>query len=143
MTGPALRIPSLACATLLALGGCAVPTTAAFDARMAGFVGRPEAEVVAALGVPVRTYEAGGLRFLQYESRRLVSYPGAYPYAGWRYGGFGAFPVVESRECDLTFTLRNDLVQGFTRRGGDCRALPPTVGEAAPAARGGAGGAPG
>ena len=135
---PMPRMPpaclSLAAAALLALGGCTLPSTAGFDSRMAALVGRPEAEVVAALGVPVRTYDAGGQRFLQYEDRRIVSYPGSYPLGGYplgpyRYGylgGFGGFPPsIESRECSLTIALRNGRVEGFTRRGDDCRALPP------------------
>ena len=147
---PTMNLPSswtcrfVCCAALLAsLCGCAVPTTAAFDARVAGLIGRPEAEIVAQLGVPVRTHEAGGQRFLQYESRRLVGYPGAYPpgfgfgYGGYRYGGYGgfggfggygAFPTVESRECDLTIAFRDGRAEGFSRRGSDCRALLPTVG---------------
>jgi hypothetical protein len=132
MLSLSLKFCLLACGTLLMLGGCAVPTTAAFDARMSGLIGRPEADVVAALGVPVRTHEAGGQRFLQYESRRLVTYPGSYPFGPYRYGyygGFGGFPPsVETRECDLTFALRNGRVEGFTRRGNDCRTVPPSVG---------------
>lgn len=137
MTRPAL-LPRLATGlALLALGGCAFQTEAGFDARMSSLVGRPEAELVASLGVPVRTYDVGAQRFLQYESRRLVTYPGSYPFGGYRYGGyrygyfggFGGFPpTVESRECDLTFALRNGRVEGFTRRGSDCRAVPPNLG---------------
>jgi hypothetical protein len=132
MPSRSLKLRLLACGTLFLLGGCAVPTTAAFDARMSGLIGHPEAEVVAALGVPVRTHEAGGQRFLQYESRRLVTCPGSYPFGPYRYGyygGFGGFPPsVEALECDLTFVLRNGRVEGFTRCGNDCRSVPPSVG---------------
>jgi hypothetical protein len=118
--------------TAIPLFGCALPTREAFEARMAAFVGRPEGELVMALGVPARTYEADGRRFLQYESRRAVpylypAYP-AYPGFGWhRFGGFGygpsAYPVYETRACDVTFVLRAGRVEGFTDRGDDCRAV--------------------
>ena len=45
------------------------------------------------------------------------------------YGGFGGFPpTIETRECDLTITLTQGRMQGYMRRGNDCRALPPDVG---------------
>ena len=143
MVRPLARLAPVLCAAALALGACTTPTAEGFDARMSSLIGRPEAELVAALGVPVRTHETGGQRFLQYESRRLLTYPGfapypygpysfgSYPFGGYRYGygGFGGIPPsVESRECDLTFALRNGRVEGFTRRGNDCRALPPNIG---------------
>jgi hypothetical protein len=129
---------------ILALGiltGCARATPEAFNTRMASLVGRSEADLVAALGVPERTYEAEGRRFLQYEDRRLVSYPGAAFY-GPGYGGFGgrrfgsAFngyysggfaPMVETRACDVTFELRAGRVAGFTARGNDCVATAPVA----------------
>jgi hypothetical protein len=96
---------------------------------MAAFVGRPEGELVTVLGVPVRTYEADGRRFLQYESRRAVPYlyP-AYSAYGWRrFGGFGFgpsyYPIYETRACDVTFILRGGRVEGFTARGDDCLAV--------------------
>lgn len=133
------------------LTGCARATPEAFNARMASFVGRPEADLVATLGVPARTHEADGRRFLQYEDRRLVTYPGdpfyGAGYGGFGYGGFGrrrigsAFggyygsgfgPVVETRACDVTFELRAGRVAGFAARGNDCVAPAPV---AAPAVR--------
>lgn len=125
------------------LAGCAGATPEAFHARMASLVGRSEADLVATLGVPERTYDADGRRFLQYEDRRLVSYPSAPfygpAYGGLGYGGFagrrfgsafggyygGAFaPTVETRACDVTFELRAEQVVGFTARGNDCVATP-------------------
>ena len=107
--------------TRLLLAALAAPTLSAcatregFDARQASFIGRSEAELVATLGVPARTHNAEGRRFLQYEDRRVVSYVGS-PYSGFGYGfgqrgfsgvglGVGAAygPVVEIRACDLTF----------------------------------------
>ena len=133
--------------TLGILTGCAGATPEYFNARMASFVGRSEADLVATLGVPARTHEAEGRRFLQYEDRRIVTYPGdPFIGAGFGYGGFrgrrlapgfggyygGGFgPVVETRACDVTFELRAGRVTGFAARGNDCVAPAPA---AAPAA---------
>lgn len=133
-----LRCGALAAAILaLGLSACAVPTREAFDAQMASFIGRTEAELVSALGVPGRVHEAGGLRFLEYERRRLVGTP-AGPVGfgrfggpfGWGYGpgygygyGYGG-TYINTRECETTFTIRDGRVASFSRRGNDCRAYP-------------------
>jgi hypothetical protein len=107
-------------AGMLCLAGCVVPTQAAFDAQMNAFLGRPEVEVIVALGVPTRSTEAGGLRFIEYERRRVVGWPGRNLYWGSFYSG----DYVETRECRLTFTLRDGRVVHFDSRGNDCAALP-------------------
>lgn len=124
MRTPRRRVAALALPLLLAAGGCATGPT--LDQRLATFVGRPEADVVAALGVPVRTYEAGGRKFLQFESRRSVAVaepPGYYggPW-GWRRGYYWAPPpqTYAVVGCDVTFALRDGLVEGFTFRGDGC-----------------------
>lgn len=137
--------PLLACLAAFALASCARLTPEAYNARMAGFVGRSEAELVTALGVPARTHEVEGRRFLQYEERSIVTYPGdgfyGPGYGAFGYGGFGrrrfgpAFghygggfgPVIETRACDVTFELRGGRVAGFVARGNDCVALAPSA----------------
>ena len=126
----------LLAAALAALSLSACATREAFDQRQATFVGRSEAELVSALGVPARTYDTEGRRFLQYEDRRIVSYPGSvgfgyggyygrrFGYAG--FGGVGGFgPTIETRACDLTFELRGGRVVGFNARGDSCVATEP------------------
>jgi hypothetical protein len=107
---------------LLLLAGCAAGP--GIEARLAPFVGRTEAELVAGLGVPNRTYDVEGLRFLQYEERRQVLHQ-LDPYWGRPYGRFAplplAAPVLLTRSCDVTFTLRQGRVEGFAIRGDDCR----------------------
>lgn len=130
--------PLLAALAALSLTACA--TREGFEARQAALVGRSEAELVATLGVPARTYDVEGRRFLQYEDRRLVSTGGAYPFAGFGYGlgrrgfgyglglGFGTgYPLVETRGCDTTFELRGGRVVGFAARGNACVATPPAA----------------
>ena len=130
---------SLLAMSLAALLLSACATRAGFDARQAALVGLSEAELVATLGVPVRTYDAEGRRFLQYEDQRVVSAGGlSGPYGGFGYGGFGrrglayagtSFgPVVETLECNTTFELRGGRVVGFNARGNACLAPEPRSG---------------
>ncbi|MBC9175674.1 hypothetical protein [Pseudoroseomonas ludipueritiae] len=106
------RLPlSAASVLLLVLSGCA--TRAGFESRLAPYVGRSEGELVAALGVPVRVYQAGSRRFLQYERRKVVG----EALGGWGWaGGYN----VQTYSCDVTFEVADNVVHGFTSRGNDC-----------------------
>ena len=96
------------------------------DQRLSTFVNQSEGDLVAALGVPVRTYETEGRRFLQFERRRTVPYasPGYYhPYYGPfgpRFGYMPGPPVYGVVGCDITFALRGGRVENFTYRGEGC-----------------------
>src|SRR3954466_2315629 len=81
-------LPLAVCLAAFSLTSCTRLTPQAFNARMAGFIGHSEADLVARLGGPMRTYEVEGRRFLQYEDRRIVTYPGDVLY-GPSYGGIG------------------------------------------------------
>lgn len=109
-------------AMLLLLAGCA--TGPGIEARLAPFIGQTEAALVAGLGVPTRTHEVDGLRFLQYEEHRQVLLP-AETFWDRPHGRFGpmplAGPVLLTRSCDVTFTLRTGRVEGYAIRGNDCR----------------------
>jgi len=106
------------------LAACAQGPT--LNERLSTFVNRSEGDLVAELGVPVRTYEADGRRFLQYEQRRTVAIaePGLYrPYFGpWgpRWGYAPAPPSYALVGCDITFALRGGRVESFTFRGSGC-----------------------
>lgn len=100
----------------------------AFDrpAFLASFVGQPEAEVVRRLGVPARTYEAGGRKFLAYSERRIDVLPtgpffGGAGFIGAGYGYYGAFPqqVIE-RGCETTFEVGDGRVLTWSLRGSLC-----------------------
>jgi hypothetical protein len=107
---------------LLLLAGCA--TGPSLETRLAATIGQSELQVVETFGVPNRTYDTGGLRFLQYEERRQVLHQ-LNPYWGYPYGRFAPYslggPVLLTRSCDITFTLKDSRVQSFTTRGDDCR----------------------
>lgn len=117
---------------MLVLAGCAYDP-AVRTARLQPFIGQPVEVLVANLGVPTRTYEAGGIQFLAYTERRvdyLPATPGYYgpgfgspygPYGGYGGYGFGGLPpqVVES-VCETTFQIYQNRVLSFSFRGNAC-----------------------
>src|SRR4051794_25638145 len=61
-----------------------------YEARrqyLSQFVGRPESDLVLALGVPNRSYETGGIKYLAFDDRRGEFVPGTPvywpPFLGW------------------------------------------------------------
>ena len=142
MTRPRrLAAPLLA---LALLAGCAAsPGPEDFDRRMSAYVGRPEADLVAGLGVPSRTYEAEGRRLLAFEFTSTAASPAIVPGLGLGlgfggggfgrgggvgvgtglglgFGGYGAAPVAT---CSVTFELREGRVSSFERRGEGCASV--------------------
>ncbi len=91
-------------ALILALPACGPDLGTARRAFVASLVGRPEASAVQALGIPDRTYEAGGVEFLAYDERRLAAIPG-----GTFVGG-----------CETTLAVTDGRVQSWTMRGNLC-----------------------
>ncbi len=115
-------------ASALALAGCA-NGIAQREAELAPLVGQPESAVVQRLGVPTRTYETGGEKFLAYNQSRLDYEPGFGPYYGGFYGrgfygggfyGGGFPPEIIQRDCETTFELANGAVKSFALRGNSC-----------------------
>jgi hypothetical protein len=110
----------LACGVL---AGCTPPPP--LEARLQPWIGRAEADLVAAFGVPARTYLTDGLKFLQFEERRTQIVPVADPFYQpfGRFGPLGpvTFPATVVIGCDLTFALRQGVVESFTFRGAGCR----------------------
>lgn len=114
------------------LAGCASASPEEFDRRMAGYVGRPEADLIAGLGVPQRTYDGDGRRLLHYDLSRPSRSPAIWPSiglgvgsGGWGRGvgvgtgvglGFGGYGGgIEP--CAVVFETRDGQVQGFNRNG--------------------------
>jgi hypothetical protein len=131
-------IPMLAALALL--GACGTPQTPqVFDQRMTSYVGKSEAELVAGLGVPTRTYEADGRRLLQWDFLQPSTAPAVYPSIGLGFGSFGfgrgggsgvglgtglGFGPLggggTARPCSVVFETRGGTVQGFNRNGSGC-----------------------
>lgn len=108
----------------LVLGACTVGPT--LSQRLSTFIGRSEGELVAELGVPVRSYETEGRLFLQFERRSTiaVAQPDPFFYGGyggpWRYRPWLNSPAYAEIQCDITFALRSQRVESFTLNGQGC-----------------------
>lgn len=113
-------------ALALSLGACA--TQEGFRQRLQPLVGRSEADLVRELGVPTAIHEAGGIRFLQYESARTITWPGSPPrlVTYERRGRLirdwdpGRPPTFDVRTCRTTWQIEGNRVTGFSFEGSDC-----------------------
>lgn len=103
------------------VAGC-VDQLAAREAYLSRFVGQPESAVVQQMGVPTRSFETGGVRYLAYNEHRInliPTFPSYSPFfTGWYGGGFPS-QVVELR-CETTFEVADGTVKAFTLRGNAC-----------------------
>lgn len=115
---------ALAWLLCLAVAGCVTGP----DRRLllTSLVGQPEAEIVRQFGVPTRTYEAGGRKFIAYDERHTDLIPpapfiGGFGYFGYGYGTFGSFParLIESG-CETTFEVAGGRVVSWALRGNTC-----------------------
>ena len=111
-----------AVAAVAAVAGCATGPT--LEQRLQPLVGRSEGDLVAALGVPDRTYEADDRRFLTFLDQRSYIMAGE-PFLDYRsYGRYGPYfapPYYVNRVCEITFTVRAGRTDGYSLRGGACR----------------------
>ena len=109
------------CALSAVSAGCAIPPP--LEQRLSPFVGRSEGDLVAALGVPERTYEVEGRKFLTFEDRRsyVVAGPSVPAYGYGRFGPYFAPPGYIVRTCEITFAVRGGRVESFNYRGDGCR----------------------
>jgi hypothetical protein len=103
------------------LAGC-VAGLATRQAELSQWVGRPETELLGAMGAPNRSYESGGMKFLTYEERRVEVVPGTPYYFGpGPFGDGSPFPpTTTTLGCDTTFTVAAGVVRAFSLRGNAC-----------------------
>ena len=103
------------------MAGC-VNQFAARQAYVNSLVGQPEAVLVQQMGVPSRTYETTGVKYLAYDERRVdlvPSFPSYSPFfTGWYGAGFP--PQVIDLQCETTFTVTDGTVTSATLRGNAC-----------------------
>jgi hypothetical protein len=119
MTRIFVRVAALVSTPVVA--GC-VNVLAQRQAYLNTLVGQPEAVLVQQMGVPARTYETGGVKYLAYDERRVdivPSFPTYSPYfMGWYGTGFP--PQVIDLQCETTFTVSDGTVTSYTLRGNAC-----------------------
>ena len=135
----------LAIGAVLAISACASPGTR-YQARLDGYIGEPEAKLVAGMGEPQRTQAlADGSRVLRYSRARTVPYGGrlrtipgdgdakapprtaATDYPSGTFNPSGLQPEqAASRDaasaCTLNFTVdAGGTVRSWRAQGEDCR----------------------
>ncbi len=95
---------------------------AARQAYLNQFIGQPESVLVQQMGVPNRSIETGGARYLAYEEHRVDVLPGVSGFGPWPYGWFGPGipPQVIDLRCETTFEVVDATVRSFTLRGNAC-----------------------
>lgn len=105
---------------LLALLACS-PPGAERRAFLSQFVGKPEGDLVMALGVPERTYESQGVRFLAFVESRVDFVPAVSFYGPAFWSLAPTYPAgVTQWYCETTVAVRDNIVQSFTFRGNAC-----------------------
>ena len=128
----------LSIGALALLAGCAYPSKQHIDALNA-VVGKPETDLVRTYGVPTRTYDTSGHRFLAYSESHIDEFGGdpGFGYGGFGYGGgwggfgygggFGGFGYgggfgseIVQENCTTTFELTGGVVRGWHLKGNDC-----------------------
>jgi hypothetical protein len=102
---------------------CTLPAACADDqaARIATLnplVGQPEQTLLLSMGVPTRSYDTDGAKFLAYDERRLDIIPGTPGVGIWRAGAIPPQPI--ERWCETTFQVVQGTVRSFTLRGNAC-----------------------
>jgi hypothetical protein len=113
--------PGVAVAAALLLAGCANPL-AARRARLQHFVGQNVTALIAAEGVPNRSFQAAGITYLGYVTRYVDLEP-PLPLGGppWIWGWYAEPPpIAVERGCETVFAVKDDIVQGFTLHGNAC-----------------------
>jgi hypothetical protein len=117
-----MRVRQAVLAALL-LAACTPSPSPRRIAAMQAFVGQSEVTVVQAMGVPTRSFEADGHRFLAYDERRVVLMTPA-PGPGWwgpPYMWQSTPPYAYETGCETTFDVVSGIVRAFSLRGPDCR----------------------
>ena len=94
------------------LAGCG-NQLAARQAALSRLVGQPVTVLVQQYGVPDRTYETDGVKYLAYKEHRVDIVPGFPTYnpvfTGWYGGGFP--PQVVDLRCETTFEVADGTVK--------------------------------
>lgn len=109
--------------TALLLAGCA--TGPSLQTRMISYIGAPESQLIATLGVPDRQITVGGVSYLAYVRSRAQVAPtpvyGFGPWGGWGPGFATTMPApIQVWSCETTFAVKDGKVANVTFKGNDC-----------------------
>ena len=112
---------SALCVGLLLSTAC-VNTLAQRKARLTLLIGRPVSDLIQQLGVPTRSYETEGVKYLAYDESQIQILPGVPGPGLWFNGwwGGGIPPDVIQWQCETTFAVATGIVRSFTLRGNAC-----------------------
>lgn len=122
---PQMRLKPLALCLLLAACAPGIDRRAYLNT----LVGQPEIDAVRQLGVPGRTYDTNGHRFLAYIDQRTTYVAGGPFLFGGYYGGpfgrpgfgYAAFPQESVvRACETTLEIVDGRVANWSLRGNGC-----------------------
>jgi hypothetical protein len=110
--------------TVLALVAC-TDRLAERQAFLSGLIGQSEADVVRIMGVPTRTLDVGGQRFLAYDQQRVEVLPTTptLPPWGWRgpWGYGSPFPPdVVTLRCEMVLEVADGRMRAFQLHGNAC-----------------------
>ena len=106
------------------LSGCGNPL-AQREAFLDQFVGHPDKELVQKMGVPNRTYETGGVKYLAYVESKVALMPslpnyGTGPWWANGWNGTALPPQAVELRCETTFTVADGIVKSYTLHGNAC-----------------------
>ena len=109
----------------LLLGGCANAALAEREAYLQQFVGQSEEALVREMGVPARTVETNGRKFLAYVEKRMELYRPAPMFGAFGSGGVGYMGNIRPSElverfCETTFEVRDGQVAAWRMHGNAC-----------------------
>lgn len=106
----------------LLLAGCTDAGRAQHVAQMNHYLGMSETELIRARGVPARTVQTDGHRFLAYETSQIDIWPPLPAFGFGRFGDYGGMfpPQVVQWRCETTFELADGRVVAWRERGNNC-----------------------
>lgn len=116
---------------LTLLPGCANHALEDLEARLGTLMGASEEDLVRRMGVPSRSYDTEGRKFLAYLERWSdpvvtphVGFGGGFGHRGFHGAGLGygfnGYSQTIERFCETTFEVVRGKVAGYALRGSSC-----------------------
>jgi hypothetical protein len=109
----------------------ACTTTEAYDAKLNGWIGKSEKELVMGWGIPDKQYQLdANTKMISYVSHQTVVYPGSFEPCVAAVDRRGVLtscppqipPSAETYHCETIFTIQNGHVARWGHKGNNCRA---------------------